>query len=113
MRKPAALALAGIAMASALAAAPTPAAAAVGRLVLTTETGSSSLFTYGGCENPVLAHAPSGLATFTNTPAPGCAVWLSNGSQSLVLCAGQGTVPDIYADNALIHIRQGTSVPCL
>ncbi|MFI6538013.1 hypothetical protein ACIBHY_36565 [Nonomuraea sp. NPDC050547] len=113
MRKPAALALAGIAMIGALAATPAPAAAAVGRLVLTTDTGSSSQLIYGGCENPVLTHAPSGLATFNNTPAPGCAVWLSNGSQHFVLCAGQGTVPAVYANNALIHIRQGTSLPCL
>ncbi|MFD9949012.1 hypothetical protein ACFWYW_53605 [Nonomuraea sp. NPDC059023] len=113
MRKPAVLALAGIAMVGALTAAPTPAAAAAGRLVLTTDTGSSSQLIYGGCQNPLLSQAPSGLATFDNTPAPGCAVWLSNGSQTFVLCAGQGTVPAVYASNALIHIRQGTSVPCL
>ncbi|MFI9549981.1 hypothetical protein [Nonomuraea endophytica] len=113
MRKSAALALSGITMVGALAATPTPAVAAAGQLVLTTDTGSTSVLTYGGCQNPLFSQAPSGLATFNNTPAPGCAVWLSNGSQSFLLCAGQGTVPGIYANNALVHIRQGTSLPCL
>ncbi len=111
MKKTAALLLVTLAGAGTLVAAPAS-AVVPGRLVLTTGPGVSSLYLYDDCTRPRQNAAPSGLAAFANTPAPGCAASLSNGAQWLTLCSGHGIVPEAYRTGAMVHIHPGTSVPC-
>ncbi|MFI6296262.1 hypothetical protein ACIBEJ_32030 [Nonomuraea sp. NPDC050790] len=111
MKKSVALLLAGFAAAVALGSTPA-AAAAPGRLVLTTDTGLSRLFTYPGCAQPSNVAGMNGLATFDNAPAPGCAVSLRKGTAAHVLCVGRGTIPAVFRDGATIRVQQGSSLPC-
>ncbi|MFI6535127.1 hypothetical protein ACIBHY_21940 [Nonomuraea sp. NPDC050547] len=111
MKKSVTLLLAGFAAAAALGTAPAS-AATQGRLVLTTDAGVSYMLTYAGCAQPSQSVGANGLATFQNTPAPGCAVSLRKGTRSHVLCVGSGPIPAAFRDGATIRVQQGAGFPC-
>jgi hypothetical protein len=103
------LAAVGVAIASPANAAP------VGLVTLYRTATVPAHLQYLGCQpTQVLPPVPGTITGFTNEPLYGCqVVLLSPSGQTTVLCAGSGTIPAVFQQQAQVLIRPGVTQACI